>query len=441
MQGETNGTRSLTRRSALGALGAAGALAAAAAVAAPVTALAATSGSCGTGVTWKLSSGTLTVSGSGAMSDYEYGTQPWFGSADSITKVVVGSGVTHIGDCAFEDLTYVSSVSIASTVQTIGDSAFSFIGDYRAGTSKLAEVTIPEGVTSIGDYAFYHVCGLASVSLPGTLTSIGKWAFGYDGVCYESELTSITLPYGLQSIGVGAFVYAALESVVIPPTVTELGAGAFQGCGSLSSVTFEGDAPTIFDDDGFCGEWMGFDDDVPYATSIFLGCASTVHYYTNTSGWTASCMDSFSCDVGENTPDLTWVGSIGIYRLYNQYSGEHHYTSSINEYTTLVGLGWTYEGVAWGAPEDGVFVYRLYNQYSGDHHYSTDVNERDTLVDLGWTYEGVGWCSDGSSGTPVYRLYNPYASSFYHHYTTDANECATLVALGWEDEGVGWYGL
>ena len=82
-----------------------------------------------------------------------------------------------------------------------------------------------------------------------------------------------------------------------------------------------------------------------------------------------------------------------MHRLYNQWTGEHFYTADENERESLVGVGWTYEGIGWHAPAEGDDVYRLYNSWvtGGDHHYTLDADERDALVSVGWTDEGTGW--------------------------------------------------
>ena len=130
-----------------------------------------------------------------------------------------------------------------------------------------------------------------------------------------------------------------------------------------------------------------------------------------------------------------------MYRLYNPYSGEHFYTASTTERDHLDRLGWNYEGVGWDAPDTGDDVYRLYNPNAGDHHYTLSTNERDVLVSVGWTYEGVGWKSaDPKDGVPLYRQYNPYASSGSHNYTTSKTENDYLASIGWNAEGIGWYG-
>ena len=133
-----------------------------------------------------------------------------------------------------------------------------------------------------------------------------------------------------------------------------------------------------------------------------------------------------------------------MYRLYNQWSGEHLYTADANERDALAELGWTKEGEGWIAPtKSSAPVYRLYNPYvpAGDHHYTTDRNEYDELGKIGWHKEGIGWYSDDDKGVELYRLYNPYATTGTHHYTEDENERDALVKIGWRYEGTAWYGV
>lgn len=133
-----------------------------------------------------------------------------------------------------------------------------------------------------------------------------------------------------------------------------------------------------------------------------------------------------------------------MYRLYNEFTGEHFYTSSAAERSSLMRSGWDDEGVAWIAPASSKTpVYRLYNPHvsGGDHHYTTSRSERDALVREGWRSEGIGWYSDDSRGTALYRLYNPNAVTGTHHYTSSASERDALVKEGWKNEEIAWYGL
>ena len=132
---------------------------------------------------------------------------------------------------------------------------------------------------------------------------------------------------------------------------------------------------------------------------------------------------------------------ITMYRLYNQWTGEHFYTASATERSRLVDVGWDYEGVGWYAPKSGDPVYRLYNPYAegGDHHYTRDLGEYRTLQKLGWRAEGTGWSSGGS--VAVYRQYNPNATTGTHNYTPNKVENDALVRAGWREEGIAWYGV
>ena len=120
------------------------------------------------------------------------------------------------------------SVSIPDTVTSIGDYAF-------WNCNSLTSITIPDGVTSIGEDAFRDCSSLTSITIPEGVTSIGYGAF--DGC---SSLTSITIPSSVTSIGRYAFSgCTVLTNITIPSSVTSIGFAAFSGCTGLASVTFE----------------------------------------------------------------------------------------------------------------------------------------------------------------------------------------------------------
>ena len=142
------------------------------------------------------------------------------------TSIKIPDGVASIGDFAFYHCSSLTSVTIPEGVTRIGNSAFS-------GCSSLTTVTIPEGVTSIGGSAFYGCSSLTSVTIPSSVTSIGYGAF-----CGCSSLTSVTIPSSVTSIGGFAFKgCSSLTSVTIPDGVTIIENAAFCGCSSLTSVT------------------------------------------------------------------------------------------------------------------------------------------------------------------------------------------------------------
>lgn len=147
--------------------------------------------------------------------------------------VVIPEGVTSVGKYAFKYCRALKTVTIPESVKSIGDWAFH-------NCSALKTVTIPKGVTSIGDHAFSGCSALESVTIPEGVESIGDWAFRG---C--SALESVTIPDGVTSIGNWAFEDChALKTVTIPESVTSISVSAFQNCNKLRIVTPAGWART-----------------------------------------------------------------------------------------------------------------------------------------------------------------------------------------------------
>ena len=202
-----------------------------------------------------------------------------------LTELVIPNGVTSIGAYAFTNCKDIMSVVIPQSVTAIGENAFSRcegikdvyifdIGrwceiDFANGTATplcyakalylnnklLTNLVVPQGVTVVGNYAFYNCKDIKSVILPDTVTEIGDYAFygcghipnitfpkkltriGYRAFYECRGLTSVDLPEGLLEIGEVAFEYCfGLERVTIPKSVTVIGSSAFHNCGSLEDV-------------------------------------------------------------------------------------------------------------------------------------------------------------------------------------------------------------
>ena len=160
-------------------------------------------GVCGESLTWTLAGGTLTISGSGAMTDYgESNTAPWYSDREQITAVTVDQGVTGIGAYAFY------------------------------GCVNLIDITLPEGLTAIGQYAFKGCSNLGRVEILSGMTTLGSSAFE------ESGVTEVVLPEGLKTIEYGAFASCAnLRSVSLPSTLENLKSCAFWQCSALTAIT------------------------------------------------------------------------------------------------------------------------------------------------------------------------------------------------------------
>ena len=185
-----------------------------------------------------------------------------FSECTSLTSVIIPGSVTSIGTAAFSDCTSLTSVTIPNSVTSIGGSAF-------YGCTNLTSVTIPTGVTSIGNSAFYKCTSLKSVTIPNSVTSIEDLTFrecesltsvtipssvtsiGERAFYSCSRLTSVTIPDGVTSIGEQAFSFCkSLTSVAIPASVTSIGACAFNGCLRLTSINVADDNADYSSKDG-----------------------------------------------------------------------------------------------------------------------------------------------------------------------------------------------
>ena len=163
-----------------------------------------------------------------------------------LATITLPTSLTTIGSYAFGN-SGLTSITIPANVTTIRSNAFydaaltevifaegsklTTIESYAFQYTKISSITIPEGVTSLGGYAFYYCTYLSSVTLPASLTSINM------GVFYHcTSLQNITIPSGVTSIGHQAFKESGLTSATIPANVTNIDNEAFKNCTSLTKV-------------------------------------------------------------------------------------------------------------------------------------------------------------------------------------------------------------
>ena len=232
------------------------------------------SGTCGPDLTWSLDSeGLLTISGEGEMDDWEYAKAiqmvktPWDDAVQSITSVTIEDGVTSIGRFAFYNCKNLETITISDSITTIGDYAF-------IGCSNLETILIPDGVTSIGFGAFLSCETLRTIALPNSVKSIDCDAF------HECKsLKSVVLSDSLTSIQQNTFSdCSSLETITIPNGVTSIDSEAFANCTNLKSISIP-DSVTEISDEAFMNcttlETVLIPDNV---TSIgdyaFSGCTS-----------------------------------------------------------------------------------------------------------------------------------------------------------------------
>lgn len=195
------------------------------------------SGICGDNLTWVLTeSGTLIISGMGAMKNYTFDLgAPWKEDEgiQGIKKVVIEEGVTSIGNNAFASCSVLQEVVIPNSVTSIGDNAFEFC-------ETLQKINIPDGVTNIGEWAFYRCDALQEVTIPGGVTNIGLAVF------FGSGLQKVNIEEGVTSIGDSSFrECGALQEINIPSSVTSIGDSTFLYCGNLQKISIPNSVTSI----------------------------------------------------------------------------------------------------------------------------------------------------------------------------------------------------
>lgn len=194
-------------------------------------------GTCGQEALWTLNvtEGTLTISGSGIVTNYtESNPAPWNEYADQILYVIVEDGISRIGNFAFAGFTDLIGVELADSVLTIGTYAFQ-------DCSNLPQITLPSGLTKIAIRTFEGCAALTSVVIPESVTTIDIGAF-----IDCTTLTSVQIPNSVTSLGSSAFSgCTALASVTLPANITAIESNSFYGCTALKEIAIPEGVTTI----------------------------------------------------------------------------------------------------------------------------------------------------------------------------------------------------
>ena len=224
-----------------------------------------TSGNFGDGLTWNFNSltDTLSVSGTGSMGSFSSQEEiPWNQFLDKIEIVELGNGVTDVGDLAFGLCSSLKKVSLPEGLKSIGAFAFGYADP--GPRNKLTEITIPSSVTSIGECAFLNAA-LESIVIPNDVETIGDSAF------YTETLKEVSMPivegisfydvfYNPEKVEITSgnavpneYFYDdhdrvnSLKSVILPKSIASIGNGAFYNCSSLTEITIPSSVTSIGD--------------------------------------------------------------------------------------------------------------------------------------------------------------------------------------------------
>ena len=269
------------------------------------------------------------------------GVNKKFVKSVKIPEKHLGKPVTSIGFFAFEDCSGLKSVTIPDSVTSVEDGAFygcfgltavyytggvsGWCGiafeSYNANPLEYAhnlyindelviDLVISDGITSIGNYAFFGCSGLTSVTIPDCVTSIGDSAFSG---C--SGLTSVTIPDSVTSIGNYAFSNCSgLKTLVIGNGVSSLSSGLLQGCSSLESITI----PFVGGSRKTASDTYQYPFGYIFGTGSYTGGKSTTQYYYGSS---TSSTTGTTYDIPSSLKSVTVTGGEIIYGAFYNCSG------------------------------------------------------------------------------------------------------------------------
>lgn len=254
-------------------------------------------------VTSTLTSKTLTITGTGAMPDFDFpngNLAPWWNYE--------ALGMNAISEIDFDIKGNLKRVIIGDGVTNVSNYALFFL-------PAATQITLPESVTSIGRYGIAMCSALTGMSIPKGVTAIGDFGLAGNG------LTAITLPDGLQSLGRGAFdTCTSLTNTTLPAAITAVPGKCFADCTKLLTVDYKGEVTAI-------GE------------HAFEGCKSLV------TAPIPATVTTFSPDTVSTRAQIVMI-------LYNLSGDTTDYSKYYVPFTDVRPSTWYYNAVAWGYDKD-----------------------------------------------------------------------------------------
>jgi len=262
-------------------------------------------GQCGENLFWSFDreSGTMRITGTGTMWDYEVGYTPWETFIDQITSIVVETGTLSIGQDAFWGCDTLRTVTLPDGLLSIGRSAF-------LACSQLSNVVLPDSLTTIGETAFKQCFNLQEIVIPAGVKNIEQSSFAICtsltgilvdadnpyycndefGVLFNRDRSQLiqapgmlsgaySIPETVKSVAFGAFDHCLnLTEIVIPANVEQIGTSVFTNCAALTSIYFKGDAPQLSFD---CFEFV----------------TATAYYPAGNASWTQDVFQNYGGNI------------------------------------------------------------------------------------------------------------------------------------------------
>lgn len=335
---------------------------------------------CGDDIFWDYNDGTLTLTGTGRMYDYttEYDYNgvvntdvPWTDAFENVRKIVVGEGITYIGNSAFEYFLELEEIELPSTLTGIGEYAFEYCHSLESVTLPenmvelgkgafnkcylLVNINIPDGIKIIPIDLFRNCLSLLHINLPESVEIIDSNAFFG---C--SRLKSVNMPANLKTLEYGVFFgCSSLQEINIPYGVTYISSGTFNGCKALTSVTIN----NPFLKFGINDMFSGLNDDL------------TVYGYKNSSA-EVHCKNNDIPFVPFDTPTLD-VTVKGFSKLYDGKAITDNlavsFTNTPDEYSVKYSSGESFDFTRnYDSIEALAEAYAIYNR---DPYYLIDCDK------------------------------------------------------------------